>query len=107
MAISISISSRVVILVSVLVVCLLVFNPADADETANKNAAQSSLLDKIDCGGACAARCRLSSRPRLCKRACGTCCQRCSCVPPGTAGNQEVCPCYAALTTHGGKRKCP
>ncbi|BFG17653.1 hypothetical protein CerSpe_039270 [Prunus speciosa] len=104
---AISISSRVVILVSVLVVCLVVFNPVEADETANKNAAQSSLLDKLDCGGACTARCRLSSRPRLCKRACGTCCQRCSCVPPGTAGNLEVCPCYAALTTHGGKRKCP
>uniref|UniRef100_K7MP20 Gibberellin-regulated protein 29 n=1 Tax=Glycine max TaxID=3847 RepID=K7MP20_SOYBN len=68
---------------------------------------QGSLLQQIDCNGACAARCRLSSRPRLCQRACGTCCRRCNCVPPGTAGNQEVCPCYASLTTHGGKRKCP
>ncbi|CAN1314940.1 Gibberellin-regulated protein 1 [Linum perenne] len=30
-----------------------------------------------------------------------------SCVPPGTAGNYDQCPCYAALTTHGGARKCP
>ncbi|XP_025652116.1 snakin-2-like [Arachis hypogaea] len=58
------------------------------------------------CSGACAARCRLSSRLNLCRRAYGTCCQCCNCVPPGTAGNQ-VCPCYASLTTHGGKRKCP
>uniref|UniRef100_A0A803QWK3 Snakin-2 n=1 Tax=Cannabis sativa TaxID=3483 RepID=A0A803QWK3_CANSA len=70
--------------------------------------AEGSLKKKsIDCGGSCAARCRLSSRPRLCKRACGTCCQRCNCVPPGTAGNLEVCPCYANMTTHGGRRKCP
>ncbi|XP_057747834.1 snakin-2-like [Arachis stenosperma] len=63
--------------------------------------------DPLLCRGACAARCRLSSRPNLCRRACGTCCQHYSYVPPGTAGNQEVCPCYASLTTHGGKRKCP
>ncbi|XP_023537913.1 snakin-2-like [Cucurbita pepo subsp. pepo] len=62
---------------------------------------------KMDCGGACAARCRLSSRQRLCHRACGTCCQRCNCVPPGTSGNHHMCPCYASLTTHGGRLKCP
>ncbi|KAL5716755.1 hypothetical protein ACHQM5_009879 [Ranunculus cassubicifolius] len=66
-----------------------------------------SLLHKIDCGSACARRCRLSSRPNLCHRACGTCCARCSCVPPGTSGNQAVCPCYYNMTTHGGRRKCP
>ncbi|XP_078439605.1 gibberellin-regulated protein 11-like [Wolffia australiana] len=62
---------------------------------------------KIDCGSACNGRCKLSSRPNLCKRACGTCCSRCNCVPPGTAGNKEVCPCYARLTTRGGVPKCP
>ncbi|XP_028552307.1 gibberellin-regulated protein 1-like [Dendrobium catenatum] len=41
------------------------------------------------------------------RRACGTCCARCNCVPPGTYGNQYMCPCYAALTTHHGRRKCP
>jgi len=40
--------------------------------------------------------CRLSPRQRLCHRACGTCCRRCNCVPPGTAGNQEKCPCYTS-----------
>ncbi|XAR64196.1 hypothetical protein NMG60_11024445 [Bertholletia excelsa] len=61
----------------------------------------------IDCGAACTARCRLSSRPRLCHRACGSCCSRCNCVPPGTSGNLETCPCYANMTTHGNRRKCP
>ncbi|GLT73152.1 hypothetical protein SLA2020_450300 [Shorea laevis] len=63
--------------------------------------------DKIDCGAACAVRCSKSKRPNLCKRACGTCCARCNCVPPGTYGNFEACQCYATQTTRGGKPKCP
>ncbi|KAK8945216.1 hypothetical protein KSP39_PZI007881 [Platanthera zijinensis] len=67
------------------------------------------VKDKLirDCGGACKFRCSKSSRSNLCRRACGTCCVRCNCVPPGTYGNHNTCPCYAALTTHGGIPKCP
>ncbi|KAJ6684759.1 SNAKIN-2-LIKE [Salix purpurea] len=91
-----------------LLLSLLVLHFSEADhDPVNSNLAASSPPKKIDCGSACKARCQLSSRPRLCKRACGTCCSRCSCVPPGTAGNYEACPCYASLTTHGGRRKCP
>ncbi|XP_051150965.1 gibberellin-regulated protein 11-like isoform X2 [Andrographis paniculata] len=67
----------------------------------------SYYVPKMGCGAACRSRCRLSSRPNLCNRACGTCCSRCKCVPPGTSGNQQLCPCYYTLTTHGGRRKCP
>ncbi|KAM5565119.1 gibberellin-regulated protein 11-like [Rosa sericea] len=67
----------------------------------------SPISPKIDCDGACNVRCGLSSRPDLCKRACGTCCARCGCVSPGTSGHYEVCPCYGNMTTHGGRRKCP
>nr|KYP74860.1 Snakin-2 [Cajanus cajan] len=99
------------LLVATLLASLLLLHLVDADQSVSEPQAyaqtQGSLLQQIDCKGACGARCRLSSRPRLCQRACGTCCRRCNCVPPGTAGNQEVCPCYASLTTHGGKRKCP
>ncbi|KAF2607738.1 hypothetical protein F2Q68_00045491 [Brassica cretica] len=63
--------------------------------------------DVVYCGSACIARCKLSSRPNLCHRACGTCCARCNCVPPSTYGNHDKCECYANLTTHGGRRKCP
>ncbi|XP_047310227.1 gibberellin-regulated protein 11-like [Impatiens glandulifera] len=66
----------------------------------------SSSMD-IDCGSACGVRCQMSSRPNLCRRICGTCCARCNCVPPGTSGNYEFCPCYFNMTTHGGARKCP
>ncbi|XP_043712263.1 gibberellin-regulated protein 9-like isoform X3 [Telopea speciosissima] len=62
---------------------------------------------KINCHFACSRRCRKASRKNVCTRACGTCCMRCKCVPPGTYGNTSVCPCYASLTTHGHKLKCP
>nr|UYE91514.1 snakin 3 [Mentha longifolia] len=65
------------------------------------------LETKIDCGKECSRRCKLASRQKMCHRACGTCCDRCHCVPPGTSGNQNVCPCYASLTTHHGRKKCP
>ncbi|XP_045826815.1 gibberellin-regulated protein 2-like [Trifolium pratense] len=61
----------------------------------------------IDCNGKCNYRCSKTSRKKICLRACTSCCQRCNCVPPGTSGNTHLCPCYASITTHGGKLKCP
>ncbi|KAI3446194.1 hypothetical protein Pfo_002859 [Paulownia fortunei] len=74
---------------------------------SNPNQSKTADSPKMDCGGACAARCILSKRPNLCKRACGACCARCNCVPPGTYGNYEACPCYAEMTTRDNKPKCP
>ncbi|KAH0975564.1 hypothetical protein GBA52_017463 [Prunus armeniaca] len=66
------------------------------------------LMQDIDCGGLCKQRCSVHSRPKICSRACGTCCARCKCVPPGTSGNRELCgKCYTDMTTHGNKTKCP
>ncbi|KAK3043022.1 hypothetical protein RJ639_002590 [Escallonia herrerae] len=56
----------------------------------------------MDCGAACTARCQLSSRQKLCKRACGTYCARCNCVPPGTSGNHELVPEIFCCKYHGG-----
>ncbi|KAJ6953491.1 gibberellin-regulated protein 11-like [Populus alba x Populus x berolinensis] len=96
------------LLIASLLVSLLVLHLAEADQKVNSNQAASYVAgNSIDCGGACQARCSLSSRPRLCKRACGSCCARCKCVPQGTSGNLDTCPCYATLTTRGGRRKCP
>ncbi|XP_019197256.1 PREDICTED: gibberellin-regulated protein 13-like [Ipomoea nil] len=62
----------------------------------------------LDCGGLCSHRCSLHSRKNVCLRACGTCCARCKCVPPGTSGNREMCgKCYTEMTTHGNRPKCP
>ncbi|KAK7389031.1 hypothetical protein VNO78_23862 [Psophocarpus tetragonolobus] len=66
------------------------------------------LMQEIDCGGLCKGRCSEHSRPNVCHRACGTCCVRCKCVPPGTSGNRELCgTCYTDMTTHANKTKCP
>ncbi|OEL19372.1 hypothetical protein BAE44_0019603 [Dichanthelium oligosanthes] len=81
--------------------------PSQAQVSWSPAPAPSPMNPIIDCGSACAARCALSSRPNLCSRACGSCCAQCHCVPPGTSGNYHMCPCYAAITTHGGRRKCP
>ncbi|CAH8284792.1 unnamed protein product [Eruca vesicaria subsp. sativa] len=88
-----------------LLISLLVLQLVEADvEISNEKNDSGS---KIDCGSACIARCNLSSRPNLCHRACGSCCAKCNCVPPGTYGNYDKCACYANQTTHGGRRKCP
>ncbi|XP_058112183.1 snakin-2-like [Magnolia sinica] len=72
------------------------------------NGGNRRLMATIDCDGLCKVRCGQHSRPNVCTRACGTCCLRCKCVPPGTSGNREVCgTCYTDMTTHGNKTKCP
>ncbi|CAM8981707.1 unnamed protein product [Rhodiola kirilowii] len=91
-----------------LLVCNLALAVEEKTSTSNDQvSATNSYSSKLDCGGECKRRCALSSRPNLCHRACGTCCLRCNCVPPGTSGNQKVCACYYNMTTHGGRRKCP
>ncbi|KAI4389613.1 hypothetical protein MLD38_001821 [Melastoma candidum] len=98
----------------VLIACLLLqiaqatntdTDATDPTTTSGKGNVFGDL--KIDCGLACTGRCQLSSRQKLCQRACGECCVRCNCVPPGTSGNKEFCPCYARLTTHNNRFKCP
>ncbi|KAI4389971.1 hypothetical protein MLD38_002130 [Melastoma candidum] len=91
----------------VLSVLLQLAGAIHAEATTTAAVGGSQLVQNLNCGGACVARCRLSKRPNLCKRACGTCCYRCGCVPTGTSGNLDSCPCYASLKTHGGRRKCP
>ncbi|CAN6450060.1 unnamed protein product [Victoria cruziana] len=61
----------------------------------------------IDCGKECDRRCIKTDRHNMCIRACNTCCKTCHCVPPGTSGNRDSCPCYAKMKTHKEKYKCP
>ncbi|KAK9270260.1 hypothetical protein L1049_025837 [Liquidambar formosana] len=85
-----------------LLCCVLIY------ELENLSGLQSTVgAEKIDCKSKCDYRCSKASRHKMCIRACNTCCKRCNCVPPGTSGNQDVCPCYANMTTHGGRHKCP
>ncbi|XP_043708911.1 gibberellin-regulated protein 1-like [Telopea speciosissima] len=103
------ITTRVLLIALLLLVLSLHLLHVDvqADHQLQSSNAQTTLPKTIDCGAACATRCQLSKRPRLCKRSCGSCCFRCQCVPPGTSGNYEACPCYATMTTRGNKPKCP
>ncbi|XP_057425338.1 gibberellin-regulated protein 1-like [Lotus japonicus] len=94
------------ILISLILLHLVESN-ARMDNTMVESPSPSPSSSIMDCGSACDERCKLSSRPNLCKRACGTCCERCNCVPSGTYGHYEECACYANMTTHGGRRKCP
>ncbi|RVW47193.1 gibberellin-regulated protein 11-like [Vitis riparia] len=104
---------RVLLLVTILLFCIA---EASSDNKifehqhnqVVKGSAGRRLLPFLDCGGLCKERCSLHSRPNVCTRACGTCCVRCKCVPPGTYGNREMCgTCYTEMTTHGNKPKCP
>ncbi|KAI3467473.1 hypothetical protein Pfo_024136 [Paulownia fortunei] len=104
-------ASRLLLLSALLLFCLAqVSSDIEAgDEVALVvRGTNRRLLPFVDCGELCKVRCSLHSRPNLCSRACGTCCVRCKCVPPGTSGNREMCgTCYTDMTTHGNKTKCP
>ncbi|KAK1316532.1 Gibberellin-regulated protein 2 [Acorus calamus] len=84
---------------------LLLFLVLELNTNIGPKAAKGDL--EIDCGAKCEYRCSEASRHNMCIRACNTCCDRCHCVPPGTSGHENVCPCYANMTTHGGRHKCP
>ncbi|KAL5715716.1 hypothetical protein ACHQM5_017500 [Ranunculus cassubicifolius] len=74
---------------------------------ASKKYSRYSVQPVTYCVSKCNYRCSKASRHKMCIRACNTCCHRCNCVPPGTSGNKDVCPCYAKMKTHGGRPKCP
>ncbi|GMN41684.1 hypothetical protein TIFTF001_010915 [Ficus carica] len=108
-------ASRLLLLMAVLLLCISLVSSEAQNQIENQQETQvvvkgpnRRLLPFLDCEGLCKVRCGKHSRPNVCKRACGTCCARCKCVPPGTAGNREMCgTCYTDMTTHGNRPKCP
>lgn len=60
-----------------------------------------------ECGGRCAGRCSKTAYKKPCMFFCQKCCAKCLCVPPGTYGNKQVCPCYNNWKTQRGGPKCP
>ncbi|KAI3461149.1 hypothetical protein Pfo_017812 [Paulownia fortunei] len=55
----------------------------------------------------CTDRCSKTSFKKPCMLFCQKCCAKCLCVPPGTYGNKQVCPCYNDWKTKRGGPKCP
>ncbi|KAJ4812530.1 Gibberellin-regulated protein [Rhynchospora pubera] len=62
------------------------------------------------CDGKCKIRCSKAGVKDRCLKYCNLCCKECNCVPSGTYGNKDECPCYRDKYTGEGKRrrpKCP
>ncbi|KAI5648064.1 hypothetical protein M9H77_34069 [Catharanthus roseus] len=60
-----------------------------------------------DCKPRCTYRCSATSHKKPCMFFCQKCCATCLCVPPGTYGNKQTCPCYNNWKTQEGRPKCP
>ncbi|XP_010558610.1 PREDICTED: gibberellin-regulated protein 5 [Tarenaya hassleriana] len=65
------------------------------------------LLHPQQCKPRCNYRCSATSHRKPCMFFCLKCCGKCLCVPPGTYGNKQVCPCYNNWKTKEGGPKCP
>ncbi|MQM06994.1 hypothetical protein Taro_039823 [Colocasia esculenta] len=87
-------------LLAFLLVLLLVFS-------AMAEAGGSGRLRPSECQPRCTYRCSATSHKKPCMFFCLKCCKKCLCVPPGTYGNKQVCPCYNNWKTKEGKPKCP
>ncbi|KAJ1256637.1 hypothetical protein BS78_K337100 [Paspalum vaginatum] len=64
-------------------------------------------LKPSQCGGECARRCSKTHHRKPCLFFCNKCCAVCLCVPPGTYGHKDTCPCYDNWKTKKGGPKCP
>ncbi|XP_021749254.1 peamaclein-like [Chenopodium quinoa] len=60
-----------------------------------------------ECPNECGRRCELASAYDTCIKYCYICCIKCLCVPSGTYGHKEECPCYNNWKTRKGTSKCP
>ncbi|CAD5169043.1 unnamed protein product [Musa acuminata subsp. malaccensis] len=68
---------------------------------------RSGSLKPSECNNKCDFRCSATSHKKPCLFFCKECCATCLCVPPGTYGNKEACPCYNNWKTKEGGPKCP
>lgn len=66
-----------------------------------------SFSHDAECAPRCTGRCSKTAYKKPCMLFCQKCCAKCLCVPPGTYGNKQVCPCYNNWKTKRGGPKCP
>ncbi|CAN0875380.1 Protein GAST1, partial [Linum grandiflorum] len=64
-------------------------------------------LHSSECEKECERRCSETHHKKPCLLYCNKCCHKCMCVPRGTSGNKQECPCYNSWTTKEGHPKCP
>ncbi|XP_074321248.1 protein GAST1-like [Silene latifolia] len=77
------------------------------NQPLNLYGATQGSLHPQECGGKCTMRCSATSFKKPCMFFCQKCCTKCLCVPPGTYGNKQLCPCYNNWKTKRGGPKCP
>ncbi|KAH7560685.1 hypothetical protein ACOSP7_017015 [Xanthoceras sorbifolium] len=110
-------------IMSILMLLMLVFlaeNQASSIEVAASHEVQNqgNLLQAMygttqgslrpqECGGKCTYRCSATAYKKPCMFFCQKCCAKCLCVPAGTYGNKQSCPCYNNWKTKRGGPKCP
>ncbi|XP_021859575.1 gibberellin-regulated protein 6 [Spinacia oleracea] len=90
-----------------LLLAFLVVSMLIADVYAGVNYYGNNSLKPYQCQGRCTQRCSKARKTHECMFFCLKCCATCLCVPPGTYGNKEVCPCYNNWKTKRGTSKCP
>uniref|UniRef100_A0A1D1ZC56 Protein GAST1 n=1 Tax=Anthurium amnicola TaxID=1678845 RepID=A0A1D1ZC56_9ARAE len=84
----------------------IVPGPATQPSLPKYGFTQGSLQPQ-ECSGRCRARCSATAYKKPCLFFCQKCCAKCLCVPPGTYGNKQFCPCYNNWKTKRGGPKCP
>lgn len=85
-----------------LLMCSIMVEASPALDGAGPPTSQSPF-----CNAKCGVRCSAASRKDRCLEYCGICCSKCGCVPSGTYGNRDECPCYRDLKNSKGQAKCP
>ncbi|KAL0900486.1 hypothetical protein Bca101_084447 [Brassica carinata] len=74
---------------------------------SSQNGTTEGSLQLQECRPRCGHRCSNTQYKKPCLFFCNKCCTKCLCVPPGTYGNKQVCPCYNNWKTKLGGPKCP
>ncbi|KAI3737200.1 hypothetical protein L2E82_27195 [Cichorium intybus] len=68
---------------------------------------QITMAGSSFCDSKCAVRCSKAGLQDRCLKYCGICCEECQCVPSGTFGHKDECPCYRDKKNSKGQSKCP
>ncbi|MED6218567.1 Snakin-1 [Stylosanthes scabra] len=87
----------VMVFANVLILCLLL----------STSFLDVSMAGSEFCDSKCAQRCSKAGVKDRCLKYCGICCDKCNCVPSGTYGNKDECPCYRDMKNSKGQDKCP
>ncbi|CAN8270056.1 unnamed protein product [Cochlearia groenlandica] len=81
--------------------------PQPPHHNCSHNGTTQGSLQPQECGAKCGYRCSNTQYKKPCLFFCNKCCNKCLCVPPGTYGHKQVCPCYNNWKTKLGGPKCP